>query len=179
MFESLRRSIGLQVARFRFRKSREKIISFTQSVSSARQALLIRPLEPEMQLHTNMIVLLLKQKFGDDNITVVTLDQHTDIARVLPGSSMIKVAATDQTLFFLPRRELIERIARRKYDLAIDLNLDLVVPSAYICKESKARVRVGFVSKRADVFYNFQIQRDPALNRQLIYDRLAKCLRMF
>jgi hypothetical protein len=40
-------------------------------------------------------------------------------------------------------------------------------------------VRVGFVSKRADVFYNFQIQRDPALNRQLIYDRLAKCLQMF
>jgi ADP-heptose:LPS heptosyltransferase len=80
---------------------------------------------------------------------------------------------------FLPGNDLITRVKKRRYDLTIDLNLDLVLPSAYICKESDARIRVGFARKHADTFYNFQINVDPTLDRKLVYERLVKCLQMF
>jgi ADP-heptose:LPS heptosyltransferase len=81
--------------------------------------------------------------------------------------------------FYLPRADFINSIKQKRYDLAIDLNLDLVLPSGYICKASGATVRVGFNQEHADVFYNFQIKPDPTLGRKLIYDRLVQCLQKF
>jgi ADP-heptose:LPS heptosyltransferase len=179
MLDSFRRAVGIQITRHRFRKSREKVISFTQSLSSASRALLIMPFKPGQALPADVVIELIKQKFSEENITVVTADQNSDIGRILPRATLIRVPVTGLTWFSLPRKNILEDVHRRQYDLAIDLNLDLVLPSAYICRESNARVRVGFVSKRADMFYNFQIQPNPSLSRQLIYDRLAKCLGMF
>jgi ADP-heptose:LPS heptosyltransferase len=127
----------------------------------------------------NMVVQLLKQKFTNDHITVVAGDRTNTLLSLLQDSTVIRVPLAALTTFYLPRKEILARITQRPYDLAIDLNLDLVLPSGYICRKSTARVRVGFVSKRSDIFYNFQIHPDPTLNRQLIYDRLAKCLQMF
>ena len=179
MLELLRRSVGLQVARFHFRKSREKVISFTKSISEAQQALLIMPLDLRELLPSIMVIDLLKKRFREENITIVTGEHNVEVMRVLPRSQVIRVLVPEVTVFYLPRREVIDRVNKRRYDVAIDLNLDLILPSAYICKESNARVRIGFASRRADTFYNFQIQPDPTLSKQHLYDRLAKFLQMF
>jgi len=81
--------------------------------------------------------------------------------------------------WYLPPKKVIAQVAQRQYQLAVDLNLDNILPSGYICKASGARVRVGFASRYADVFYNFQVRLDPSSPRGHAYDRLMECLRMF
>jgi len=44
MLGSLRRSIGMQVARFHFRASKEEVISFSHSISTSDRVLVIMPL---------------------------------------------------------------------------------------------------------------------------------------
>lgn len=179
MFESARKAIGFQIASFRLRKSTEHIVSFCGAVTKSERALLILPFHYHETVSTNVVISLLKNHFRDEDITVVTDSHALEPAQMLPRAQFIHVLDTEITPFFLPRANLMARITKKSYDLALDLNLDLVLPSAYICRESNARVRIGFLRKQSELFYNFQIQPDLSLSRKLIYDRVAHCLAMF
>jgi hypothetical protein len=177
--ESLRRSIGIGITRFRFRKYRDEIISFGRSVSDARRALLIMPMRRPEPLPVVTLIELLKRRFPEAGLTVVTWGPSLELMQMLPHSHFVRILETEITPFYLPRRETLQRIKNTPYDVAIDLNLDLVLPSGYICRESNARVRIGFAGRRSDLFYNFQIGSHPSSGRRDVYDRLAACLEMF
>ena len=72
-----------------------------------------------------------------------------------------------------------DRIFNREYDVAMDLNLDFVLHTAYICKASRARVRVGYSHSAADLFYNVQLNFDRNSSPQVLYKKFASCLAMF
>jgi len=179
MLENLRSAIGITIARLRLREAPESVISFTSSFSSARSALIIMPLREQVLVHTTAIIELMRRKFPEENLTLVTHEHDLSLPPLLPRSTVIRLVQDDIGFFFLPRRSILDQLTKRDFDLAIDLNLDLVLPSGYICRESKARVRVGFIRHRSDAFYNFAIQLNPVLDRQEIYERLANCLEMF
>jgi ADP-heptose:LPS heptosyltransferase len=179
MLESLRSSIGLLVTRMRFRKSRDAVISFTRSVSSADQALVVLPFGDRAHLPEPGVFVSLRNRFADERITLVGDERCAALSAQLPRSRFVRVAPSDLTVLFLPRRSLMESIMGRRYDLALDLNLDLVLPSAYICRRSDARVRVGLERGKADRFYNFLIHPDPSLGTQRLYERMLACLEMF
>ncbi len=179
MLENLRSAIGITIARLRLREAPESVISFTSSFSSARSALIIMPLREQVMVPTTAIIELMRRKFPEENLTLVTHEHDLSLPPLLPRSTVIRLVQDDIGFFFLPRRSILDQLTKRDFDLAIDLNLDLVLPSGYICRESKARVRVGFIRHRSDTFYNFAIQLNPVLDRQEIYERLANCLEMF
>jgi len=179
MFEGLRTLVGWQTARFRFRKDRDRVIRFTEAVTSARSALVIMPLNPTNLLPTVTVFEMLKKKFQEEHLTVITGDHGLEVMRLLPRTQFIHILAAEVSPFYLPHKDIIARVRKKPYDLAIDLNLDLVLPSGYICRASDARIRVGFVRKRADMFYNFLIRPDPTLGTKLIYDRMVQCLQRF
>jgi ADP-heptose:LPS heptosyltransferase len=179
MLETIRSGIGITIAQLRIRRTPESVISFTSSVSSARSALILMPLREQVLVPTTAVIELLKRKFPEENLTLITREHDLSLPPLLPRSTVIRLVKDDINYFYLPRTSFLERLAKRKYDLAIDLNLDLVLPSAYICRESKARVRVGFIRHRSDMFYNFAIQLNPGLNKEEMYERLANCLQMF
>ncbi len=179
MLERMRRATGLRIASFRVRKFQEKVISFPRSIAGVRDLLVIMPFDRRQVLSTVELIDTLRKKFREENLTVVTLEHSQELTRLLPRSQFIHLLASDLTLLYLPRAEVFRRIRRKSYDLAIDLNLDFLIPSAYICKMSDARIRIGFARERADAFFNFQFQPDPAKAMESVYDRLAACLRMF
>lgn len=179
MFEGLRRTIGIHVARFTFRDAKESVTTFTDAVSGAHQVLLIMPFDHFELLPTIRVIETMKKRIREEHITVITDELGVEAVRLLPRSQFIRVVAADLNAFFMPHPSIIRRVREKAYDLAVDLNLDLVLPSAYICRASNARVRIGFARKQAEAFYNFQIQPDLTLGKQLIYDRLAQCLQMF
>jgi len=177
MLEPLRRTLGVQLSRWHFRRMPNAIISFTGSLSSGGKALLILPLTPTAQSPA-LVIDLVRAKYPDDRLTIVAEEHDTGAAVLLPRSTIIRVSPRQIDWLFRPSVEITQRIAGTTYDLAIDLNLDSLLPSAYICKESNARVRIGFARDGADLFYNFQMQ--PAAGRDgALYDRLAACLKMF
>jgi ADP-heptose:LPS heptosyltransferase len=179
MLEGMRHSLGTQFARWLFRKSRDEVMSFTSAISSAQRVLLVMPLTEEDLLPTLKVIEMLKSRFREESITIVTGYGGIEVVRLLPRGQFIHLLKTQVSYFYFPRADFISSLRQKRYDLAIDLNLDLVLPSGYICKVSGANVRVGFTQKHADVFYNFQIKPDPTLGRKLIYDRLVQCLQKF
>jgi hypothetical protein len=179
VLDYFRRSIGFQAARFHFRKEPDEVMSFTGSFTAADRVLLIMPLDGSPLFSVAPVIAVLTNRLAEDNLTIVTLEHSTEALTALPRSHIVRILPNEITTWFLPRRGFVERVHRRTYDAAIDLNLDFNLPSGYICKESKARVRVGFAGKRADAFYNLQIQVNPAQSRTVLYERMAQCLQMF
>lgn len=96
----------------------------------------------------------------------------------VPRSEVIRIPDEEVTRLFHPSAAVLKSIRSRPYDIAIDLNLDFLLPSGYICRASNARVRVGFTRPGADLFYNFQVKGNGS-NGTALYDRLAACLKMF
>jgi ADP-heptose:LPS heptosyltransferase len=179
MLDTMRGVIGLQVSRFRFRRFEDPVMSFTEAVTTARRAMLIMPLKKREFLPTVMVVDFFKQRFREENITIVSDDHGREAVRMLARSHFIHILKDEVSPFFLPRRTLLRRVLERQCDLVVDLNLDFLLPSAYICRESNARVRIGFDRRRADLFYNFLIQPDQRLERKHLYDRMASFLQRF
>lgn len=171
--------MGYQGARLHFRRSHDPVRQFKQSVSSARRLLLVLPFDTLPLPPAQKLVAFLTSRFAQENITVVTAEQHFAFSRLLPRAHVERLTPADCTVFLLPRGARMQEIVARPFDLAVDLNLDFVIPSGYICRESKAPVRVGFARPRADLFFNFQIQRGADTSREQAFDRLAQCLQMF
>lgn len=179
MLEPLRRSLGMRVAKFRFRKQREKVQSFTRLLPSAGTALVIMPLAsgPDGD-HANVLALFRKH-FAPENLTILTAAPRDRMERLLPRSRVITIAQDETSFLYLPRQVVLDRVHARRYDLAVDLNLDFMLPSAYICRESDARVRVGRSGQHADTFFNLQVRLDPSPEKGDAYGRLVQCLQMF
>lgn len=179
LLDGIRQGIGIQYARFAFRKEREAVISFSSAIHNAHRAILIMPLRRQQFFPTIMVMDFLKSRFREEDITLLCDGFGREELKMLPRSTFIRILEDEVNPFFVPGKSLIERLSRHPYDLAIDLNLDFLLPSAYICRATKAAVRIGFGHKHADTFYNFQIQPDPALERSQLYDRMARLLHGF
>lgn len=175
MFETTRRSLGYQLARLQFRSKRDAPMTFTASLSGSKRILLVLPLTPVKDSPAPVLDLL-RTRYGEEHCTIVAEALDNGITALMPRSEIVRISAQDLTKLYHPPAGLLMHLGRRQYDAAIDLNLDFLLPSAYICKASGARVRVGFTRPAADLFFNLQVQ--PGTGPGL-YQRLAACLMMF
>jgi ADP-heptose:LPS heptosyltransferase len=179
MLNAIRRGIGLSLSRWRFRKAEGSQTSFTRFFSEAHTVLIVLPLWVEDAASPHQLLHTLTEHIKEENLTIVTGTQETYLAHLVPRSKIVRIHENELTTFHLPRPAVMSAITERKYDIAIDLNLDFLLPSAYICRDSNARIRVGFARKDADAFFNMQIERNPGLDKKSQYDRLAEYLKMF
>jgi len=179
MLTGVRRSIGLRLSRFRFRHSQNPVLSFTRAFSEAHEVLVVMPLDRSQLLNSVLMIELLKKSFKEENLTFVTGENDQELRRMMPRSQFINLFDSDITPLFLPRPVLLQKVQRKSYDLSLDLNLDFLLPSAYICKASNARVRIGIAREGADVFFNFQMRPGTGVAVRDAYDRLAACLQQF
>ena len=167
------------MARFALRKEHESVLSFSTALTDAKTVLVVLPLAETRMIPTHSIIDRIKKRFDESNITIVSSDHAVETSRMLPRARFIRILDEDLNAFFLPRTAFIDSLRERHYDVAIDLSLDLVLPSAYIVRKCDARIRIGFSRESADLFYNFLIHANPNLDPKLIYSRLAECLEMF
>ena len=176
MLNELRRSLGYRLARWQFRKQQNDVISFTDAVSSGHSVLLILPLTTQTGL-TGPLLEWLHTRYGEKKLTVVAAAPDNSAA-LFPGVKSSEFLMRKSPVSFIPPRPFSRVSGHGPYDIAIDLNLDFLLPSGYICRASNARVRVGFTRPGADLFYNFQVKGNGS-NGTALYDRLAACLKMF
>jgi hypothetical protein len=179
MIEQLQLSAGHLVSRYHFRKTTDRVVSFSGTLSASKSVMVVLPFGDNDPQSFRSITDLLIERFDGQYITVISSDHAVDMMRLLPRSTIIHYRTDELNMFRLPRKELHERIVSRSIDLAIDLNLDFLLPPAYICKASGAAIRVGFQRKYAEHYFNFLVRPDLTLARKLIYGRLAHFLRRF
>ncbi len=188
----MKKFIGIQLAVSRFRKMKESEHDFTNFFSDAHFALIILPRDYNAASTASKYLPLLREKLAKMELTFI---DPRGALRTFTGDFFYETLSYNEielSPFGIPKEELLRRITKnkkKKYDIAIDLNLEFDIASAYICRASNAPVRVGFTHSHADVFYNvllrFAMPKEKLDTKQLErfraarYEQLTQCLNMF
>lgn len=179
MFERLRYSIGLKYSHFHFRKRRDPVFHFTEAIERAHKALVIFP-ETATDLESmQSVAKYLGRRFGAGSVTGVAREELAPSLRANFGGKMITYKPQEINKLYIPRAQLLRKMKSSTFDIAVDLNVNLALPSAFICRESNAPLRVGFAKPSGDHFYNFVVQTRMTTNTPVAYKNLLKCLDMF
>jgi len=179
MLEKLRYTIGSSYARFHFRAARDPIFRFTEAISESRRPIVFLPEVPGEASVTAQVLGFLSERFHTSKVMLVA---RNEILPYLPdhrGFNLLTYSPAELNTWFVPRDDLLRKMKKSTFDLALDLNIRFALPSSFLCRASQAPLRIGFVKPFADRFYNFQIQTGPSSNFDQIYSQLLKCIQMF
>ncbi|MGD0589353.1 MAG: hypothetical protein ABSA44_00970 [Bacteroidota bacterium] len=179
MLEGFRRRVGLSYSRLHFRNNRDRMMNFTDALTRSRRALVIFP---ESSLDGESVLTLFRyllRRFSSEGIMVLIRDDQLFSIASTPPLKTLTYSANDINTWFVPRRKLLQRITTNTFDVALDLNIGLSLPSAFLCKASNAPLRVSFAKHGGDQFYNFQFQSKGAVGNTHSYRSFLKCLDMF
>ncbi len=179
MFEALRLSVGLGYARFHFRKRRDAVMRFTEVIDRSQRALVLLPETATDVESTTSVVKYLLHRLGTGSVTIVGREEYTRPLHSSFSGKTISFTTEEINSWFIPRSRLLRKMKSSTFDMALDLNVNLALPSAFICRESGAPLRVGFAKPEGDQFYNFVVQTRMTTNTPVAYKHLLRCLDMF
>jgi hypothetical protein len=179
MLDGLRFNLGLRYARFHFRKRPDPVVRFTEAVERSRKALVILPEAITDTESMQTVMKYLGRRFGMGSVVVLAREDFATALHPTVNAKTITYTPREINRWFIPRGELLRKMKSSTFDMALDLNVNLALPSAYICRESNAPLRVGFAKPSGDHFYNFQVQTRMTTNTPVAYKNLLKCLDMF
>jgi hypothetical protein len=179
MLEEAFAFVGLQVARLQFRTDLDVVQPMTEFLKDAQNVLITLPTGYDNSILAGTAIRAYRDRLSHLHLTVVNNSTRATPLSEFPRSEVVRIDSSDINRFSLPRRQLLKRIMTRPFDVAIDMNLDFVLHTAYICKVSRARVRVGFAHSAADMFYNVQLKLNAQRSPQALYESFAAALAMF
>lgn len=179
MLKNFRRSVGLLYARWRFRRNGDAPQSLTDFFHRTRSILVVLPMRYEDAVVAGYTFKKLFDLLKNPHLTIITRGIRATALSNVSKSEVIRLEEADINKFFLPRGDVLQRICTRSYDIAIDLNLDFVLHAAYICKASRAPIRISVVHQHGDTFFNVQLNLEHTAAPQMIYEKFAQSLRMF
>jgi len=179
MFELVRQRLGVYYTRIYFKHERDVLTDFTRAISSAKMALVFLPDDQQEFQLARTILPSLQKKFKGNRLTIIVPEHVKDPMRDVYLCEIIRLHERDINLLFLPKDHLRRRIREKDYDVAVDLNIRLHLPSAFLCKESRSKVRIGLLKEHADTFYNLQLRTTSTGSAKVIYEHLSSCLAMF
>jgi ADP-heptose:LPS heptosyltransferase len=179
MLEGFRRNVGLSYSRIHFRRNRDRIINFTDALTRSRRALIIFPESTPDNESTSTLFRYLLRKFSSEGMMVLLRDDQIPAMASTPPIKTLVYSSNDINAWFVPRRDLLKKMETNSFDVVLDLNVKLSLPSAFLCKASNAPLRVSFAKQGGDQFYNFQVQTKGTSGNSHSYRSLLKCLDMF
>lgn len=180
MMEGMRRGVGLLYSRFHFRKISDPVIRFTEAVTHARRALVLLPEATKDISSVQWILRSLAERFANGGLTIVVRsDQASWVRKEQSRFQILSYSEKEVSPWFIPRQELLGKVKRSTFDVAFDLNMEFALTSAFLCRESKAPLRVSFTKLHADEFYNFQVNSRATNSLAVAYRNMVRCLDMF
>ncbi len=179
MFEEKRRKFGVILTRFISKTKEAKPMSFSNSFTNAKTALVIIPENSEQRSVVAQMLILLQNKFQGNKLTFVVSEGHRNFSNTLNRSNVTTIKNEHLNFFFLPKKTEISNLLNQKFDIILDLNFSLVPSAAYLCRNINSPLKVGFSQDHADAYYNFQFNAAPNRNAKTKYEQLFRTLSMF
>jgi hypothetical protein len=179
MLNSVRLRIGLWYARFHFRKSTDALFQFTDSVRRSKRALVVLPNSAKDPSSLQWVIRYLVDRFAEGSLVIVARHDLSSWLRSDKRYDILAYGDGDVGRWFTPEGGLLRKLKKSTFDIAVDLNPDFDLFSAFICRESLAPVRVGFAKVNGDMFYNFQIQVGKDAGTAGAYRSFLRCMEMF
>jgi hypothetical protein len=179
MLERTKLQLGYLFAKLQFRSDIDHVQPMAEFIKRAKNVLIVLPIGYDEAAVASDALYATCSQLSNVHITVIHTSTRATQLTVFPKCEVIRLDPADINRFSLPTKSLMQRIFSREYDVAMDLNLDFVLHTAYICKASRAKVRVGYSHSAADLFYNVQLHFDRNSSPQVLYKKFASCLAMF
>lgn len=179
MFEEQRRNLGLALTRILSRGNTGKPVSFSNSFTNAKTAVVIIPESAELRTVVAQMIILLQNKFQGNKLTLVVNEGHRNFSNTINRSNVTTIKNDQLNFFFLPKKSEFTLLLNQKFDLLLDLNFSLVPSAAFLCRNINAPIKVGFTQEHADAYYNFQFNAAPNRNAKMRYEQLFRTLSMF
>jgi ADP-heptose:LPS heptosyltransferase len=179
MFERALALVGYQFAKFQFRNEFDTVQPMTDFFSGAKNVLIALPVGYEEAIVASNALRAFRSRWLHLHLTVIHNSTRATSLIDFPKCEVVRIDPPEINKFSLPTKSLLQRIITRQYDVALDMNLDFVLHTAYICKASRAKVRVGFAHQASDVFFNVQLNLRRHGSPQSLYEKFASCLAMF
>jgi len=175
MIKSLTQSIILAFAKLRSGIKGRKIVNFTQAFQRARYIVVIMPRKVEQFL---VAYEMLRNIPGKYNITVIATSDFKEYFTI-KRYRYVEITKDDISIFGLPKKSLIRKLALFRYDVAIDMSFDFDLFNAWLCQELNAGIKVGFKRDNADLFYNFQLAISTKTDLKSAYSGIIASLSIF
>ncbi len=179
MFDNIRKRIGMSYTRFHFRRKREAPMQFTDILSRSRRALVIFPETVLDSESSQTLPRYFLRKFAPGSVLFVIRQDLLSSIAAGPTAKIAIYSESDVNTWFIPRDTLLRKVKTSTFDVVVDLNLELALPSAFVCRETDAPLRIGFAKESGDAFYNFQVQPRYGSSAMNACRLLMKCLDMF
>lgn len=179
MLDAARLRIGLWYSRFHFRKSKDTLFEFTDAIRRARRVLVVLPRTAKDPASLQWMLRSLVDRFAQGSMTIVARQEFFSWLASDKRYEILAYENKDMGRWFTPGDELLRKLKKSTFDVAIDLNPDFDLFSAFVCRASLAPIRVGFVKDNADVFYNLQIQVGKGSGLAGAYRSFVRCMEMF
>jgi ADP-heptose:LPS heptosyltransferase len=179
MFDNLFYKLGLKYCKFRFRKKRDSIQNFTNFIQDGTRILIILPNDPKQFDDAKDVIINLHNNWNNIIFTIIARSQYSAYNEFRDFFQTYGISTSDINRFNLPKKSIKEEVLRNQYDITIDLNIELHLPSVYLSKATDAKFRIGIKKELADFFYNFQFDPVDYTNYKNVYNNLFKNLRMF
>jgi hypothetical protein len=162
-----------------FKNDVDQAQSLTDFFTGAKRALVLMPVGAEEAAIAAAALNKTTEHLKSVRLTVLNTSSRAVTLGDYTKCEMLRIDPPDINRFFLPTKSLLSRVLKAPFDVAIDLNLDFVLHTAYICKASRANVRIGFARPGADNYYNVQLQFNEPRTPQAVYEKFAASLTMF
>jgi len=117
-----------------------------------------------------------KGKYPHLEMTLLVIKRHRSLAAAIKSKKVLSLTEEDGDFLKLPGNNLIRRIRRAKYDLAVDLNHGGTLFSSILCSISGAEVRIGFTGEWSDYFLNYSVTPRSRQSISGSYEALANYL---
>lgn len=179
MLERIYAYLGFQFAKLQFRGDIDVVQPLSEFFTGARNVLISLPVGYDEAAIAGNALRVYRERLNHLHLTVINNSTRATSLIDFARCEVVRVDSADINKFSLPTHNLLKRILTREYDVALDMNLDFVLHTAYICKASHAKVRVGFTHAAADLFYNVQFRVDRRSPPQAVFEKFAMCLSMF
>jgi len=100
----------------------------------------------------------IRERFAQGKITVFVTRINLEKVRKSPHiDNFISLSDKDFNSLSLPTSDLVNRVRWMGFDVAIDLNRQFHLPTAFLCYQSGATLRIGLRSRDIAPFFNFEI----------------------
>ena len=175
MSSSIKRKIALFLAKRRFFNKKLGAVSFNKFITNSEKFLLILPTSGADLLESVDVCKYLLTHQKD-----VTLFGKREGEKYELDEGLGSIVYTDEEIskLNLPRKELLEKLRSKKYDVVIDLNRHENFFLSVIANTVETKFRIGFKKGDSDKFYKFQVANNKN-NSEISYRNLLNSLLMF
>ncbi len=175
MFSNLKKKIAGWIIKRKISKGENGVKHFNDFVSKANSFLFLLPEENELFLSALDVVKYFK--IHRKKCTVILHEVNLNRPE-LSDYEKISYSEEDAGKFGLPRKEFLNRIEQKEFDVLIDLMFEKETFALALVAFAKAEFKIAFKSPQAELYANLLLPYDLK-NPEISYGNLLNSLRMF